>query len=146
MRQSGARALDAAQKTRADSMHDIRAIRENPDAFDRDLQRRGLAPLSAELIALDEARKSSVSAAQANQERRNALAKEIGGAKKAKELFFLSELLDAQEARHPMALVVGVSGSPELVGARDTHCAREAALARVAPERGGCEGAREEQR
>jgi len=59
MRQSGARALDAAQKTRADSMHDIRAIRENPDAFDRDLQRRGLAPLSAELIALDEARKGT---------------------------------------------------------------------------------------
>ncbi|MBE7247307.1 MAG: serine--tRNA ligase, partial [Actinomycetospora chiangmaiensis] len=49
MRQSGTRALDAAQKTRADSMHDIRAIRENPDAFDRDLARRGLAPLSAEL-------------------------------------------------------------------------------------------------
>lgn len=66
-------------------MHDIRAIRDNPDAFDRDLTRRGLAPLSAELIALDEARKSSVSAAQANQERRNALAKEIGGAKKAKD-------------------------------------------------------------
>jgi seryl-tRNA synthetase len=66
-------------------MHDIRAIRDNPDAFDRDLARRGLAPLSAELIALDEARKSSVSAAQANQERRNALAKEIGGAKKAKD-------------------------------------------------------------
>ena len=55
-------------------MHDIRAIRENPDAFDRDLARRGLAPLSAALTALDEARKSSVSAAQANQERRNALA------------------------------------------------------------------------
>ena len=66
-------------------MHDIRAIRENPDAFDRDLARRGLAPLSAELIALDEARKGAVSAAQANQERRNALAKEIGGAKKAKD-------------------------------------------------------------
>jgi seryl-tRNA synthetase len=66
-------------------MHDIRAIRDNPDAFDRDLARRGLAPLSAELIALDEARKAAVSAAQANQERRNALAKEIGGAKKAKD-------------------------------------------------------------
>ncbi len=66
-------------------MHDIRAIRENPDAFDRDLARRGLSPLSAELIALDEARKGAVSAAQANQERRNALAKEIGAAKKAKD-------------------------------------------------------------
>ena len=29
-----------------------------------------------------------------------------------------AEVLEAQEARHPMALVVGVSGSPELVGAR----------------------------
>ncbi|CAM2825012.1 Serine--tRNA ligase [Methylobacterium mesophilicum] len=66
-------------------MHDIRAIRDNPDAFDRDLARRGLASLSSALIALDEARKSAVSAAQANQERRNALAKEIGGAKKAKD-------------------------------------------------------------
>ncbi|AWN43871.1 serine--tRNA ligase [Methylobacterium durans] len=66
-------------------MHDIRAIRENPTAFDHDLQRRGLSPLSAELIALDEARRGAVSAAQGNQERRNALAKEIGAAKKARD-------------------------------------------------------------
>ena len=66
-------------------MHDIRAIRENPDAFDEALRRRGLSPLAVELIALDDARKSAISAAQANQERRNALAKEIGGAKKAKD-------------------------------------------------------------
>lgn len=66
-------------------MHDIRAIRENPDAFDDALRRRGLAPLAADLIALDDARKSAISAAQGNQERRNALAKEIGGAKKARD-------------------------------------------------------------
>jgi seryl-tRNA synthetase len=98
MRQSGARALDAAQKTRADSMHDIRAIRENPDAFDRDLARRGLAPLSAELIALD-------------QERRNALAKEIGGAKKAK---------DEDRAAALMAEVAALKGAEsELKAAQD---------------------------
>ncbi|KQS50566.1 serine--tRNA ligase [Methylobacterium sp. Leaf361] len=92
-------------------MHDIRAIRENPDAFDRDLQRRGLAPLSAELIALDEARKSSVSAAQANQERRNALAKEIGGAKKAK---------DEERAAALMAEVAALKGAePQLKAAQD---------------------------
>jgi len=34
-------------------MHDIRWIRENPDAFDRGLARRGLAAQSAALIALD---------------------------------------------------------------------------------------------
>ena len=79
-------------------MHDIRAIRENPQDFDRDLSRRGLAPLSAELIALDDARKGAVSAAQANQERRNALSKEIGGAKKAKDEARAAELM-AEVAR-----------------------------------------------
>ncbi|MCJ2134882.1 serine--tRNA ligase [Methylobacterium sp. J-026] len=92
-------------------MHDIRAIRDNPDAFDRDLARRGLAPLSAALIALDEARKSAVSAAQANQERRNALAKEIGGAKKAK---------DEDRAAALMAEVAALkSAEPELKAAQD---------------------------
>ncbi|MCJ2071933.1 serine--tRNA ligase [Methylobacterium sp. J-030] len=92
-------------------MHDIRAIRDNPDAFDRDLQRRGLAPLSAALIALDEARKASVSAAQANQERRNALAKEIGGAKKAK---------DEDRAAALMAEVAQLKAAePELKAAQD---------------------------
>ncbi|MCJ2033348.1 serine--tRNA ligase [Methylobacterium sp. J-068] len=79
-------------------MHDIRAIRENPDAFDEALRRRGLSPLAAELIALDDARKSAVSAAQGNQERRNALAKEIGGAKKAKDEARAQELM-AEVAR-----------------------------------------------
>ena len=92
-------------------MHDIRAIRDNPDAFDRDLARRGLAPLSAELIALDEARKSSVSAAQANQERRNALAKEVGGAKKAK---------DEARAAALMVEVAALKGAePELKAAQE---------------------------
>lgn len=79
-------------------MHDIRAIRENPEAFDRDLERRGLSPLSAELIALDDARKGAVSAAQAAQERRNALSKEIGAAKKAKDEVRAAELM-AEVAR-----------------------------------------------
>ncbi|MCJ2032300.1 serine--tRNA ligase [Methylobacterium sp. J-043] len=79
-------------------MHDIRAIRENPEAFDRDLERRGLAPLSAELIALDDTRKGAVSAAQAAQERRNALSKEIGAAKKAKDEARATELM-AEVAR-----------------------------------------------
>ncbi|GLS45506.1 serine--tRNA ligase [Methylobacterium brachythecii] len=79
-------------------MHDIRAIRENPDAFDSDLARRGLDPLSASLIGLDDARKAATSAAQANQERRNALSKEIGGAKKAKDEARAGELM-AEVAR-----------------------------------------------
>ena len=79
-------------------MHDIRAIRENPDAFDPALKRRGLEPLAAELIGLDDARKSAVSAAQANQERRNALSKEVGAAKKAKDEARAAELM-AEVAR-----------------------------------------------
>ncbi len=79
-------------------MHDIRAIRENPDAFDHALQRRGLSPLAAELIALDDARKAATSAAQGNQERRNGLAKEIGAAKKGRDEARAAELM-AEVAR-----------------------------------------------
>jgi xanthine dehydrogenase accessory factor len=39
-------------------MHDIRAIRENPAAFDAALARRGAAPMSSEVLALDEARRA----------------------------------------------------------------------------------------
>ena len=66
-------------------MHDIRFIRDNPDAFDEGLTKRGLAPLSAALIALDERRRAAVAALQAAQERRNALSKEIGQAKAKKD-------------------------------------------------------------
>ncbi|TDR94124.1 serine--tRNA ligase [Enterovirga rhinocerotis] len=66
-------------------MHDIRLIRENPAAFDAGLASRGLEPLAAHLLDLDDRRKASVSAAQDAQERRNALSKEIGAAKKAKD-------------------------------------------------------------
>jgi len=57
-------------------MHDIRSIRENPAAFDQGLRNRGMEPLSAQLIALDDKRKSAISALQAATERRNALSKE----------------------------------------------------------------------
>jgi seryl-tRNA synthetase len=66
-------------------MHDIRWIRDNPDAFDAALKRRGLEPLSLSLIALDEKRRSAIQAAEQAQARRNAASKEIGEAKKAKD-------------------------------------------------------------
>ncbi|HEY9079848.1 serine--tRNA ligase [Magnetovibrio sp.] len=59
-------------------MHDIRKIRENPQAFDAGLARRGLEPLSGELIALDDERKALGTLAQEIQSARNAAAKEIG--------------------------------------------------------------------
>ncbi|MCP9626869.1 serine--tRNA ligase [Rhodopseudomonas palustris] len=66
-------------------MHDIKAIRDNPQAFDAAFTRRGLAPIAETLLALDEARRKAVLAAEQAQARRNAASKEIGEAKKAKD-------------------------------------------------------------
>ena len=63
-------------------MHDIKWIRDNPDAFDRGLARRGLASQSRDLIALDEKRRAAILRAEQAQARRNAASKEIGAAKK----------------------------------------------------------------
>ncbi|MXW91139.1 MAG: serine--tRNA ligase [Rhodospirillaceae bacterium] len=62
-------------------MHDIRWIRDNPDAFDAALARRGLAPESAALTALDARRRQAQTEAQTLQSERNALSKDIGRAK-----------------------------------------------------------------
>jgi seryl-tRNA synthetase len=66
-------------------MHDIKAIRDNPAAFDAALMRRGLEPLSASLLAIDEKRRAAITASEQAQARRNAASKEIGDAKKAKD-------------------------------------------------------------
>ena len=66
-------------------MYDIKWIRENPEAFDRGLRRRGLEPLSGKLLALDEKRRAAITAFEQGQARRNAASKEIGEAKKAKD-------------------------------------------------------------
>ena len=66
-------------------MHDIKAIRDNPQAFDASLKRRGLSPLSGSLLAIDEKRRAAILASEQAQARRNAASKEIGEAKKAKD-------------------------------------------------------------
>jgi seryl-tRNA synthetase len=63
-------------------MHDIKWIRDNPQAFDAGLKRRGLAPLSSPLLAIDEARRTAISHLERALARRNAASKEIGDAKK----------------------------------------------------------------
>lgn len=65
-------------------MHDIRAIRDDPAAFDGGLARRGLNPQATVLLGLDERRRTVIGKLQAAQERRNAASKEIGAAKAAK--------------------------------------------------------------
>ncbi|TQM93085.1 serine--tRNA ligase [Roseinatronobacter monicus] len=62
-------------------MHDIRAIRENPAAFDAGLARRGLAAQSSEVLALDQARRAAISQAEAAKAAQNAASKQVGAAK-----------------------------------------------------------------
>ena len=62
-------------------MHDIRAIRETPDAFDAAMARRGLSGMSSAILAIDRARREKITAAEAAQAERNAASKEVGAAK-----------------------------------------------------------------
>ena len=75
-------------------MHDIKWIRENPEAFDAALKRRGVGPLSLSLLAVDEKRRGAILAAEQAQARRNAASKEIGDAKKAKDEARAAALMD----------------------------------------------------
>nr|WP_298895207.1 serine--tRNA ligase [uncultured Altererythrobacter sp.] len=61
-------------------MHDIRFIRENPEVFDAAMARRGLKPVAAGLIALDEKRRAVTTRLQEAQGRRNEASKAIGQA------------------------------------------------------------------
>jgi seryl-tRNA synthetase len=83
---SGARDVDARHKAghdaRGNAMHDIRFIREHPDAFDRGLARRGLAPQANRLTSLDQLRRSAVQELQSALTRRAAASAQIGAAKK----------------------------------------------------------------
>lgn len=64
-------------------MHDIKAIRDNPAAFDAGLARRGLAPLAEDILRRDATRRDHIQKLQDAQARRNAASKEIGEAMKA---------------------------------------------------------------
>jgi seryl-tRNA synthetase len=74
-------------------MHDIKWIRDNPAAFDAALKRRGLEPLSASLLAIDEKRRAAIMASEQALARRNSASKEIGDAKKAKDDARASKLM-----------------------------------------------------
>lgn len=65
-------------------MHDIRLIRDDPAAFDAGLARRGLEPVAAALLALDDDRRAMQTELQAALARRNETSKAIGAAKAAR--------------------------------------------------------------
>ncbi len=105
-------------------MHDIKAIRDNPQAFDEGLARRGLAALAESLIALDEKRRAAILDLQRAQERRNAASKEIGAAMARK---------DTQAADDLKAEVAGLKATmPDLERIeRESGAALETALAEI---------------
>ena len=105
-------------------MHDIKAIRDDPQAFDNGLGRRGLPPRAESLIALDEKRRAAILALQRAQERRNAASKQIGVAMARK---------DTVAAEDYRAEVAGVKATmPELEAAeRESTKALDDALAEI---------------
>jgi seryl-tRNA synthetase len=63
-------------------MHDIQFIRDNPALFDAGLRKRGLAPLSAQILELDQRKRAAQTGFQEGQARRNEASKQIGMVKK----------------------------------------------------------------
>jgi len=66
-------------------MHDIRFIREKPDAFDAGLKKRNLAPLSAGILEVDRRRRAAITESEGIQARRKQLSQQIGMAKRKGE-------------------------------------------------------------
>ena len=62
-------------------MHDINAIRKDPDAFDAGLAKRGVSSCAADMLVLDDKRRAAIAEAQFLQTRRNEASKKIGQAK-----------------------------------------------------------------
>jgi seryl-tRNA synthetase len=97
-------------------MHDIRLIRENPQSFDASLARRGVDPVGAQLVALDERWRGLAQALQTALASRNESSKAIGVAKARKdeaeanrlmaEVALLKDRIPALEAEEREALGV----------------------------------------
>jgi seryl-tRNA synthetase len=103
-------------------MHDIRTIRDNPEAFDAGLARRGLEPAAAALLVLDERRRAAQTELQAALARRNEASKAIGAAKAQKR---------EDEAQALMAEVAALKERVQALedAAREADTALEANLA-----------------
>ena len=66
-------------------MHDIKAIRETPAAYDRGWSSRGLSPQTPAILELDRKLRAAQTALQDAQSRRNDASKLIGQAKAKKD-------------------------------------------------------------
>jgi seryl-tRNA synthetase len=75
-------------------MHDIKIIRDDPEAFERGLAKRGLPPQSARLIEIDERRRKIITSLQEMQQARNDASKQIGQAKAKKDDALAQKLME----------------------------------------------------
>ena len=105
-------------------MHDIKAIRDNPEAFDRGLARRGLPAMAAGLLKIDAERRDHVQKLQDAQARRNAASKDIGEAMKS------GDKARAEALKGEMGAIKDFIGSGETVE-RDINQRLESALAAI---------------
>ena len=76
-------------------MHDIKAIRDNPEAFDRHWSAKGRSGAAAEAVKLDVQLRAAQTALQEAQAKRNESSKLIGMAKAKKD--------EAEACRSPAA-------------------------------------------
>ncbi|TCU17494.1 serine--tRNA ligase [Rhizobium sullae] len=104
-------------------MLDIKWIRENPEALDEALAKRGAEPLAQSLIALDEKRRSAVQKVQDLQSRRNAASKEIGAAM-AQKNGQLAEKLKAEVAEMKVSLPAAEEDDRQLTAELNDALAR----------------------
>ncbi|MDR3510859.1 MAG: serine--tRNA ligase [Caulobacteraceae bacterium] len=74
-------------------MHDIKAIRETPDAYDRAWASKGLSPQTPAILELDQQLRTAQTALQAAQSRRNDVSKLIGIAKGKKDEVGAAQLM-----------------------------------------------------
>jgi seryl-tRNA synthetase len=85
-------------------MHDIRLIRDNPEAFDTGLARRGLAPMAATILELDREHRKQLTEQQENVALRNQLSKQIGQAMGRKDSETAARLMADVQALKDAAL------------------------------------------
>ena len=98
-------------------MHDIRAIRDNPELYEKAWAAKGRSGAAAEALKLDEALRTAQTALQTAQSRRNDASKLIGQAKAKK---------DEAEAQRLMAEVEALKG--ELAAQGEAESAAQGAL------------------
>jgi seryl-tRNA synthetase len=91
-------------------MHDIKAIRDDPEAFDRAWASRGLGPQTPELLRLDAVLRAVLTEAQEAQAIRNDLSKRIGQAKAKKDEAEAARLMAEVES---FKAVLGEAGAKE---------------------------------